>query len=76
MVIGKLERQSQRRRQRRLDPPRLAGQQPPSREPEPQAQLECPRERLRLVGVPRGDDRSAAEIAGIERGRLGELGDE
>ena len=76
VVVGNLEREAQRRRQRRLEPARLARAEPVHGEPERFPQRELAAERLRLVGVARGEERAAAKVAGIHPGGVAELLDE
>ena len=65
VVVGDLEREPQHRRERRLEAPRLARQQPADGQSEALAQGELAIERLRLVGVSRRRDRPAREVSRI-----------
>ena len=76
VIVGDLERETQRGRERRLEPPRLAREQPVDGQAERLAEREFACERLRLVPVARGEQRAAPQIARVHARGLGQLGDE
>ncbi len=65
MIVGHVERESQRRREPRLDATRLARAQSPDAQTEAAPELELARERLGLVGVARRQQRAAREVADV-----------
>ena len=65
MVIGRLEREAQRRREGGLQPPRLARAQAGHRDAELGAEAELALERRRLVGVASDHEGAAAQVADV-----------
>ena len=76
VVARDVERQADRRRQRRLGAARGGREQPLDVEPEPLPEGEQPVERLRLVAIARDDERSRPAQAGVAARSVGELGAE
>ena len=65
VVVGNVEREPKRRRQRRLQPPGLARAQPPHVEPVAPPQRELALQRLGLVVVAGDQQRAAAGVADV-----------
>src|SRR5436305_13105059 len=66
VVVGNLEREPDRGRERRLPPPGLAGAQPVDLEPKALPELQLALERLGLVGVARDEQRPAGQESAID----------
>ena len=73
VVVGKVQRAAQRRRERGLEPARGAGQQRLDVQPEALAQVALALERLGLVAIAGEHQRAARAVADVDAAGLGEL---